>query len=91
MYNSQRFSLSDVISYNIELTEIQVESFIDVFGKHCQQRTKSRLRSVITYRAGLSNYDIYNRVMFTEVGCSYVPRQSYPDEVRTVRRLIIGG
>lgn len=85
---STKFSLSDVISGKHQLTDEQKQSFVDVFGHRCHEQTKTRLWSVITYPSGLDNYGIYNRVMFDSTGCHYVAGQSYPDEIRTVRKLI---
>ena len=83
-----KFSLSDVLSGTHQLTDEQKQSFVEVFGYRCHERTKRRLQSVINYPTGLSNYGIYSRVMFDSTGCSYCAGQSYLDEIRTVRKLI---
>lgn len=86
-----KFSLSDLLSYSdrYQLTDEQKQAFVDVIGHRCHERTKARLRSFITYPTGAYNHGIYNRVMFDEGGCQYVAGQSYPDELRTIRKLIV--
>ncbi len=101
MNNESRFTLSNVISgriydqekgwvdCDIQLTEDHKTAFVEIFGKRCSERTKSRLRTFINYPKDFDNCGIYERVVFNHHGipCHYVAGQSYPDEIRTIRKL----
>lgn len=87
----QDLTLSDVINSagQVQLTDPQIDAFVSLFGARCRQRTKDALRRMIRYPSTLANYGIYSRVSFTESGCHYCAGQSYPDEIRAVRELIL--
>ena len=90
MQNS--ISLSDVLSYPTEytLTQDQIDGLVSLLGYRCRTHTLRRLRSCLTYRTGVANYGIFERVMIAP-RVQYVAGQDYPAEIRTVRNLIIGG
>jgi hypothetical protein len=101
MSNEYRFTLSNVISgriydkekgwtdCNIRLTEAHKNAFVEIFGKRCSEQTKRRLKTFINYPKEFANHGIYERVVFDHHGqlCHYVTGQSYPDEIRTIRKL----
>jgi hypothetical protein len=82
-------SLSDYISNKRDLTEGQVEELVSLLGKRCQQKTKNMLRIVLGWVPDIKNYGIFQRVMLTP-RVHYCAGQSYPCEIRVVRRLLIG-
>ena len=75
-----------------KLTEKDIEQLIDVIGSRCRAKTKDRLRSILTYGIGtIGHYGIFNRLIKENNDWSYCAGQSYPDEIRTVRELILKG
>ena len=102
MKNDQ-FTLSNVISgrfydrqtgwidREFELTDHQKTAFMEIFGKRCSSRTKNRLQHFINHPTMYADYAIYDRVIFQNGGCQYTAGQSYPDEIREIRRLIMKG
>lgn len=90
MNTRKQISLSTMLSDGTEITEGQIDGMVDLFGKHCMHNTKRRLRSILTYGfSSLSNWSIYQRVMFDGDEVSYYAGQSYPDEIRSIRQLIL--
>jgi hypothetical protein len=101
MSTEYKFTLSNVISGRIydkekgwidcetKLSDEQKDSFVEIFGKRCSEQTKRRLRTFINYPKDFDNHGIYERVVFDHYGqpCHYVAGQSYPDEIRTIRKL----
>ena len=88
--------INDVRSGNGNgLSENDVEQLADIFCKRCRADKWRRFRSCLTYGLGrIENCGIFDRVQ-CEVSESgervwhYVAGQSYPDEIRTVRELIV--
>lgn len=84
-------TLSKRISNNIPLSENEKQSLLDLLGKGCQAKTKRMLEFSIGHIECKSNYGIYSRVHLENEEARYCAGQSYPDEIRTVRQLVIGG
>jgi hypothetical protein len=86
---SKQFSLSDVMSGTHQLSDEQKQAFVELVGYRCHERTKRRLLIFISWLGDFDNHGIYSRVMFEEgkPECHYVAEQSYPDEIRTIRKL----
>lgn len=87
-------TLENRISADVELESSEIEALESLFCKRCQPRTRSAFRQRL--QAGLSqSFGIYGRVVFDskdekgQPAVEYVAGQSYPDEVRRVRELII--
>lgn len=83
------------ISQGKQLTPEEIDALMEIFGKGCQEKTKRRLRSCLTYHACVQNVGIFERVLLGDDACggsiaSYCAGQSYPDEIRTVRDCILG-
>lgn len=78
---------------SITLTDKQKESLFNLFGKGCRQKNRERLWRRLDMSLSLwPNYGIFGRVHLEDDGrFSYCAGQSYPDEVRTVRELILKG
>jgi len=83
-------SLSHRISKKIDLTTAEQASLVALLGSGCRQKTKGKLASVARWVPDIKNYGIYERVVFEKGGCGYIAGQSYPDEIRTVRELLLG-
>lgn len=95
----QKFTLYNVMSgrictpsgyqnCQIELTETQKESFVDIFGIGTSATAKNKLRSFINEPRSYPTDSLYERVYFEEDCCYYVPAQHYAEELRTIRKLI---
>lgn len=73
------------------LTEQDIDQIISVIGSRCRVKTINRLRSILTYGPSTIEYaGILNRLMKENGTWSYCAGQSYPDEIRTVREVILG-
>ena len=83
-------TLQHRIDCKIGLSEKESSSLFALFSHGCRQHTKTRLRSVIAYIPTIPNYEIYGRIMFENDTVSYCAGQSYPDEIKTVRDLLLG-
>lgn len=80
------------------LTENDISSLTALLGYRCQVKTVRRIESVLTYSASrLPSYGIFSRLtreIEKSTGLkywSYCAGQSYPDEIRTLRNLILNG
>lgn len=75
----------------LRLTEAEQASLTALLGKRCNAQTKSRLAYKLSLPLYLySDYGIYRRVSFDNGRAEYCAGQSYTDEIRTVRELILG-
>ena len=85
-------NLYNLISNNVKITDEQLENLALFLGKGCREKTKKRLLSVCKY--GLFSVElcgILRRVALEPDNTwSYCAGQSYPDEIRTVRGVILG-
>jgi hypothetical protein len=73
-----------------ELTEAERYALVDLLGGHCKQETKDKLYRRLPHVSLLSSRGIFDRVILSP-RVSYCAGQSYPDEIRTVRNLILNG
>jgi hypothetical protein len=74
----------------VHLTDQEQASLAALLGKRCNKQTKSRL----AYKLSLPlyiyrDYGIFRRVSFDNGQAEYCAGQSYTDEIRTVRELIL--
>lgn len=83
-------SLANRISKRLELTEGEITSGVALLGDHCRARTKARLYWALKACPNMHSYGIYDRLHIENGAMSYCAGQSYPDEIRTVRELLIG-
>lgn len=75
-----------------KLTEQDIDEILKIVGYRCRIKTCNRLRSIITYSPSLiPTYGILERLMKEDAGWVYVAGQSYPDEIRTLRNIILKG
>lgn len=72
------------------LTENDIDQLVNLLGHRCRVRTCQRIRSVLTYSPSMIPvYGILNRLIKEGDTWHYCAGQSYPDEIRTVREIII--
>lgn len=73
------------------LTEQDIDQLIEIIGYRCRVKTVNRLRSVLTYGPStVPTYGIFERLIKENGSWSYFAGQSYPDEIKTVREIILG-
>lgn len=82
-------SLDLRISAGISLTAAEIDELVALLGKRCKDRTRAQLADALDALPGFGNRGIFGRVLFEESGVSYCAGQSYPDEIRLVRQLVI--
>lgn len=87
---SNRIYDSRVNNECLELTPSEQHSLVALLGKGCRQHTKDRLAYKLSKRLYMfQDYGIYRRVGFDKGRAEYCAGQSYIDEIRTVRELIL--
>jgi hypothetical protein len=84
-------TLSRRISEGKDLTEKEIQALLKIIGAYCQERTKGRIERALRYVPDIPNYGIYGRVHLEDGGADYCAGQSYPDEIRTLRKCLIEG
>jgi hypothetical protein len=73
-----------------ELTSREIDKCVKVLGSGCRWPTKRELRLVLGFVPDIRGHGIYGRVLFEDGRVDYCAGQSYPDEIRTVRNLLLG-
>jgi hypothetical protein len=74
----------------VHLTEQEQASLAALLGKGCRARTKERLAYKLSLPLYIyQDFGIYRRVSFDNGCAEYCAGQSYTDEVRVVRDLIL--
>lgn len=75
---------------NFELTDVY--ALASIIGHGCRKKTKDKLISTLIYEtAKIPCYGILERLMFENFEWSYCAGQSYRDEIRTIRNIILRG
>ena len=75
-----------------QLSEQDIDQIIEIVGYRCRVKTCNRLRSILTYSPSLiQTYGILERLTKENGGWSYCAGQSYPDEIKTLREIILKG
>ena len=83
-------NLKKIITEQIEISEDQRRELAFFLGYRCRQKTVLRLVSICTYSLySIPVYGILERVQLDDNGWSYCAGQSYPDEMRTVRNIVL--
>lgn len=77
----------------MQLTESDIDAILAIIGKGCREKTRNRLRSILTYaKSTIPAYGIFNRLYRDDAGAwDYCAGQSYTDEIRTLRECILNG
>ena len=73
-----------------ELSQETKQSLIALLTHRCRVKTVSRITSVVKYSLSLIDYyDILDRLVLSldDMSFHYTAGQSYPDEIRTLRKL----
>lgn len=74
------------------LTQDDVDQIVEIVGYRCRIKTIHRLRSILAYSSSLiPNHGIMDRLVKETRGWAYIAGQSYTDEIRTVRDIILNG
>ena len=87
---SNRIHEATFKNQSLHLTEAEQISLVALLGKGCRVKTKDRLAYKVSLPLYIfSDYGIYRRVSFDNGRAEYCAGQSYTDEIRTVRELIL--
>jgi hypothetical protein len=81
------YTLNDA-AINHDLTGDEINALVNLLGARCHNKTKNRLFYAIKFNQ--KKYGIFSRV-WIRPNVEYCAGQSYPDEIRTVRKLLLGG
>lgn len=74
------------------LTDDDRDQIIAIITKGCRLKNTMRIRSILTYSAlSLKHQGIYERIIKDNGNWRYIAGQSYTDEIKTVRELILKG
>ncbi len=77
-------------NYRDKLTKQDKEEIFGIVSARCRQKTKELLALRLEKHLNLiPEYGILNRLIKENYGWIYVAGQSYPDEIRTVRKIIL--
>lgn len=73
-----------------KLTEQDIDELVALIGHRCRHNTLRMLRAHLTYSVNaIPKYGILERVIKENGEWSYCAGQSYTDEIRTVREIIL--
>lgn len=91
--NGWQDSLEARISAGVDLSEDEVNAFVEDFCKRCRDSTKDQVRYALQRVPDIRSWSIYGRVLFHQDGriVSYCAGQDYPSEVAHVRELLKKG
>lgn len=83
------------INFNNErenLTEDDINQILKIITHGCRVKTLIRLRSILEYgRSTIGHFGILERLIKENGQWYYCAGQSYTDEIRTLRELILKG
>ncbi len=81
------------LNFNTEktnLSENDIDQIVSILGYRCRVKTCARLRSVLTYSPSMiKSYGILDRLIKENNEWRYIAGQSYTDELKTVRDIIL--
>lgn len=73
-----------------KLSDSDIDQIVALLGSRCRSKTLTRLRSMLTYGTSrIPVYGILERLIKEDGEWRYFAGQSYPDEIRTIREIII--
>tara|TARA_Y100000004_G_C8952282_1_gene429138 strand:- start:855 stop:1118 length:264 start_codon:yes stop_codon:yes gene_type:complete len=77
-------------NYKDKMIEKDKEEIFEIVSSRCRQKTKELLAKRLNDHLNLiPEYGILNRLIKEEHGWFYCAGQSYADEIRTVRKIIL--
>lgn len=83
-------TLSAVIDGRAKLNAQERESLFALLSTRCRAKTKAKLRARIDMLGpACINYGVYGRVLFRDNRAEYIAGQSWTEERRLLRRLIM--
>ena len=72
------------------LTEQDIDDIISIVGAYCRIKTIEKLRANLKYSsAAMETCSIMSRLIKEDGTWHYIAGQSYPDEIRTVRNIML--
>lgn len=75
---------------SLTLSNTDIEQIVSIVCYHCQIKTYNRVRSILTYSKSLiPQYGILGRLICENGQWKYVPGQSYSDEIRIIKTIIL--
>jgi len=77
-------------NYKSQMTEKDLDEIHELLAKGCRKHNRDLLwLRLTTQRSLIPEYGIMNRLIKDTYGWHYCAGQSYPDEIRTVRKIIL--
>jgi hypothetical protein len=72
------------------LSDQDIDELVAIIGHRCHPKTRTRIRSILKYDSSrIPMAGILDRLTKEPYGWQYFAGQSYPDEIRAVRQLIL--
>lgn len=69
-----------------------IHELVAIIGYKCPLKTKKRLESILTYDSSkIPLYGILERLVYENFQWRYIAGQSYTDEIRLIRKIILTG
>lgn len=79
-------------NYREQLTENDIGQIVSIICYRCRIPTTNRIRSLLTYmKTSIPPHGIFGRIIKENDNWSYCAGQSYPDEIRLIRELLLKG
>ena len=77
-------------NYKEKMTEKDKEEIFEILAEGTRQKTRELLAKRLDKHLDLiPEFGILNRLIKEDYGWNYCAGQSYPDEIRTVRKIIL--
>lgn len=83
-------SLSDLITDNISLDQIQIKTACDILCRGRRQRTKDMIIQALTDIGSINNIALNQRLVFKDGICSYCAAQDSTREITALVNNLIG-
>jgi len=75
-----------------DLNTHDIKELVSIIGYRCPSKTKKILESKLIYSSNkIPHYSILDRLIYENFKWVYIAGQSYHDEIRTIRRIILTG
>ena len=91
-HKQQGEKMQDSLRYRIDkgkgLTEEEIDSLVKVLCHGCHQKTKVKIRRVLSWVPDIKNYVIYERILMDPIP-HYCAGQDYTVEIPRLRKLLL--